>query len=33
LGCMGVGCGLGYAVGLGSKNLGMVPPTDALHLS
>jgi len=25
LGCMGVGLGLGYAVGLGSKNLGVVP--------
>ena len=25
LGSMGLGYGLGYAVGLGSKNLGMVP--------
>jgi len=25
LGCMGVGLGLGYAIGLGSKNLGVIP--------
>jgi hypothetical protein len=25
LGCMGIGLGLGYAAGLGSKNMGMVP--------
>jgi len=25
LGCMGLGYGLGYALGLGSKNMGMVP--------
>jgi hypothetical protein len=25
LGCMGIGFGLGYAAGLGSKNMGMVP--------
>jgi hypothetical protein len=25
LGCMGLGMGLGYAMGLGSKNLGVVP--------
>jgi len=25
LGCMGVGLGLGHAIGLGSKNLGVVP--------
>ena len=25
LGCMGVGLGLGYAMGLGSKNFGVVP--------
>jgi hypothetical protein len=32
LGCMGLGYGLGYAVGLGSKNMGMVP-NQALPLS
>jgi hypothetical protein len=25
LGCMGVGLGLGYAIGLGSKNFGVIP--------
>jgi len=25
LGCMGIGLGLGYAIGLGSKNFGSVP--------
>jgi len=25
LGCMGVGLGLGYATGLGSKNFGVIP--------
>ena len=32
LGCMGVGYGLGYALGLGSGNLGRVP-NQALPLS
>ena len=32
LGCMGLGYGLGYAVGLGSKNMGMVP-NQALPVS
>jgi hypothetical protein len=25
LGCMGLGFGIGYAIGLGSKNMGRVP--------
>jgi hypothetical protein len=25
VGCMGLGFGIGYAAGLGSKNMGMVP--------
>lgn len=32
LGCMGVGYGLGYALGLGSGNLGRIP-NQALPLS
>jgi hypothetical protein len=32
LGCMGMGYGLGYAVGLGSRNFGTVP-NQALPLS
>jgi hypothetical protein len=32
LGCMGIGYGLGYAVGLGSKNFGSVP-NQALPLA